>query len=141
MEFKKFRDTYMLRVQRGDDIFAVLTDLCQAEHITFAAISGIGAMDEVECALYCPTDRDYQSHIFRGMLEMTSLTGNVTLFNDEIYLHLHANFARDDCTVIGGHLIRAVVAGTAEIFIRTLDGTVNRTPDHAETGLNLIHFS
>ena len=41
--------------------------------------------------------------------------------------------------VVGGHLNRAVISATCELFVRTLPGTVERRLDE-ETGLNLYRF-
>lgn len=140
MEYQRFADTLVLRVDRGQDMLAAIENACVREHITLGQISGIGAMDMVRIGLYRVEERQYDAHSYHEMLEMTSLDGNVTQKDGHVYLHLHANFGRADGSVIGGHLNEAIVGGTAEIFIRILDGTVNRLLDEKETGLNLFAF-
>ena len=44
----------------------------------------------------------------------------------ELYLHLHINFSNDRNTVFGGHLVRAIISATGEIFIHKIDGQVER---------------
>ena len=68
---------------------------------------------------------------------MTSLLGNATEKDGQTYLHFHAAFAKEDGSVVGGHLNEAVVSGTAEIFIRTAPGTIGRKVDPV-TGLNIF---
>ena len=58
----------------------------------------------------------------------------------ETYLHLHINLCREDMSVIGGHLNECRVSATCEMFVRKLEGAVERKLDEAVTGLNLYKF-
>ena len=57
----------------------------------------------------------------------------------EYYAHLHMSAGGADGSVVGGHLNRAIVSATCEMFITILDGTVERRFD-GDTGLNLFEF-
>ena len=58
----------------------------------------------------------------------------------EIYLHLLINLAREDFSVVGGHLAECRLSATCEMFVRRIEGTVERRHDEAVTGLNLYEF-
>ena len=60
--------------------------------------------------------------------------------NGEIYLHPHINLAREDLSVVGGHLAECRLSATCEMFVRSLEGTVERRHDEEVTGLNLYKF-
>jgi predicted DNA-binding protein with PD1-like motif len=139
MEYKKFGDTVAIRVDRGEEIMASIKSVCEKEHITLGSISGIGAVDHVVVGLYRVAERKYYSNTLEGEMEMTSLLGNVTEKDGQVYLHLHAAFAKEDGKVLGGHLSEAVVSGTGEIFIHTLPAVIGRKID-AATGLNVFAF-
>ena len=70
-------------------------------------------------------------------MELTSLSGNVSSMDGEVYLHLHANFANEQNIVRGGHLNEATVSATAEIFITQTPGIIGRYFDE-KIGLNLM---
>ncbi|WBY64190.1 MAG: PPC domain-containing protein [Thermocaproicibacter melissae] len=139
MEYRKFGDTVALRVDRGEEILACINSVCEKEHITLGSISGIGAVDHAVVGLYRVSEQKYYSNTFDGEMELTSLLGDVTQKDGEVYLHLHAAFANQDGQVFGGHLNEAVVSGTGEIFIHTIPAVIGRKIDSA-TGLNVFAF-
>ena len=47
MEYRKFGSTYILRIDRGEEILESITALCRKEKIYLGSISGIGAVGEV----------------------------------------------------------------------------------------------
>ncbi len=139
MEYKKSGDLIALRLNRGEEIVSSVKSVCEKEHVTFGSIAGIGAVGHAVVGLYRVAERKYYKNTFDGEMEMTSLLGNSTEKDGQIYLHLHANFARADGQVVGGHLNEAAISGTAEIFIRTAQGSIGRKTDPA-TGLNVFAF-
>lgn len=48
MEYRKFGDTYVLRLSPDEEILACLTRLAEEEHIALAEVSGIGALKEAD---------------------------------------------------------------------------------------------
>lgn len=139
MEYQKKGKLIAVRVNRGEEIVACVREVCKKERVRFASAEGIGAVDRAVVGLYHVGEKKYCSNTFTGEMEMTSLLGNVTEKDDDVYLHFHAAFAKEDGQVVGGHLNEAVVSGTAEIILRTGKGSVGRRAD-PETGLNLFDF-
>ena len=124
MEYKKIN---------GEEILNCITAMCENEKIFGGHFQGIGACGEVALSTYLPEKKDFTMHSFSGMLEMTSLLGNVTKnLDDKISLHAHANFSYlngDDIIVIGGHLKSAVVSYTAEIILRPANEIISQRFD------------
>lgn len=89
--------------------------------------------------LYSLEDKTYHPTIFDEDLELTSLLGNINTMDGEHYSHLHATFGNAEGKVVGGHLSNAVISVTGEIFIRVIDGRVDRKLDE-EIGINLFEF-
>lgn len=137
MVYKIFGNTIVARIDRGEEVLSSLKIICKKENVQLASISAIGAADHVIVGLYNVAEKEYIKNTFDGEMEMTSLTGNVTTKDGEVYLHLHANFADGDGHVFGGHLNEAVISGTCELFIFTLNGTMGRKLDEV-TGLNIL---
>ena len=73
--------------------------------------------------------------------EITALIGNISRQEgaDAPYLHLHITLAKAGGQAVGGHLNRAVISATSELFVRKLPGVIGRFAD-PETGLNLTRF-
>ena len=89
--------------------------------------------------MYRVDEQKYVANTFDGVMELTSLMGNITEKDGEPYLHLHATFGDLTGKVIGGHLNEAVVSATCELFVRKVEGHVGRRLD-PETGLNIFDF-
>ena len=141
MEYRKFGSTYILRIDRGEEILASITTLCNAEKIRLGSVSGIGAVGEVTLGVFNREKFAYESTTYTGDYEIASCSGTITTKEGETYLHIHmavGNAVKDECH--GGHLNRAVVSLTGEFVIQQLDGTVEREYS-PEVGLNLFkHF-
>ena len=133
-------DTYVVRMDRGEEIVSSLTEFCRKEQIKLGTVEALGASDHVVIGLYDVEARQYHKHSFDGPMEITSLLGNISTKEGETYLHLHINLCREDMSVIGGHLNECRVSATCEMFERKLEGAVERKLDEAVTGLNLYKF-
>ncbi len=140
MEYRKFDNTFVVRINRGEEVIAKLTELCRTEGIKTASVEAIGAADHVVIGLYDVEKREYHKHTVDEPMEITSLLGNVTTKEGETYIHLHINVCREDMTVIGGHLNECRISATCEMFVKTVDGVIERKADEKETGLNLFEF-
>lgn len=139
MEYRKFNDTYVIRLNKGEEIIESLKNLCRDEDIKLAEITGLGASDFVEIGVFNIYTKEYNTKVFEGMFEITSLVGNVTRKDGEVYLHIHINFGDEEGLVKGGHLVKSRISATSEIILRKIDGEVGRKLDE-EIGLNLLNF-
>lgn len=137
MRVKKFNNTYMIRIDKGEEVIESLKKICRDEKIQFASISGIGAADKVTLGLYNVPEKKYYSKELEGAYEITSLLGNVTEMNGEVYLHIHATISNKDLNVFGGHMNYCRIGATSEIVITLIDGKMGRVTDE-ETGLNIL---
>lgn len=140
MDYRQFADTYVIRLDRGEEIISSLTSFCKKEHVILGTVEALGAADHVVIGLYDVAERLYHKHSFDGPMEITSLLGNISTKDGETYLHLHINLCREDMSVIGGHLNECRISATCELFVRKLQGVVERRLDEDATGLNLFQF-
>ena len=143
MEYAKFDKNYYIRMDKGDEIVGCILDLCKKENIGFATYSGIGGCGKAEIQTFIPEQGRFETHTLKGMLELVSLTGNVTVDEGFAEHHTHAVFAyiKDgEHSVDGGHLKSTTVLLTAEIELRpTAGGTVKRKLN-PETGTGFWDF-
>jgi hypothetical protein len=139
MVYKLFEDTLVLRLEKGEEVLSSIKKVCETEDIKLGTISGLGAIDYLSVGLYKTKEKEYISNVYQDEFEISSLIGNVTTKNSRVYLHIHANFSDIKNRVVGGHLNKAIVSATAEIFIRKINGSVERELDDV-IGLNLMKF-
>ena len=139
MEYKRFNNKIVVRFDRGEEIVEKLKELALKENIKLANINALGATNDFTVGVYNIAEKQYYSHTFTGDHEIVSLTGSINTMNGEYYSHLHMSCGDGEGKVFGGHLNRAIVSATCEMFIDIIDGIVDRLHDD-EIGINLFKF-
>ena len=144
MDYRKFGDTFYIRMERGDEIIGGILDICKKEQIHSATFSGIGGCGEAQIQTYLPESRTFETRTIRGMLELVSLTGNVITDEEgNLYHHTHALFSFKDgeqhC-VAAGHIKSITVSYTAEIELRPVVGGIIKRKFDPETGTGFWDF-
>ena len=129
MEYRRFNDTIVLRLDAGDEIISSVLETAKRENIRLASLTGIGGTDDVTTGVFDMNTRAYNKFHFTGTHEITSLVGNINTMNSEEYTHIHITLAGSDGNIVGGHLLSCVISLTAEIFITVIDGNVDRKKD------------
>lgn len=140
MEYKRFDNTIVARIDRGEEILEQLKEIALKEEIRLAQISALGAVGDFTVGVFHTAEKEYHANRFTGDWEIVSLTGSITQMNGEYYAHLHMSAGGTDGAVVGGHLNSATVSATCEMFITVYDGTVGRRRDE-DVGLNLFSFN
>ena len=139
MDYRRFGNTIVARIDRGEEILGELEKIALREEIRLAQVSALGAVGDFTVGVFHTAEKQYHANRFTGDWEIVSLVGNITQMDGEYYAHLHMSAGGADGSVVGGHLNRAIVSATCEMFITILDGTVERRFD-GDTGLNLFEF-
>ena len=139
MDYRRFENTIVVRLNRGEEILTELKKICEAENVKLARLYALGATDHFVVGAYSVEEQKYYKNEFNGAFEITSLVGNINTMNGEYYSHLHITCADDKAACFGGHLNEARISATCEMFINIIDGSVDRYKDEV-TGLNLFKF-
>ncbi|MDY3617455.1 PPC domain-containing DNA-binding protein [Agathobaculum sp.] len=139
MEYKRFDQTIIARIDKGEEIVEKVKELAEAEHIKLADVSALGAVGQFTVGVFKTKEKKYLSNEFSGDYEIVSLTGTINTMDDKFYCHLHMSAGNEKGEVFGGHLNRAVVSATCEMVIHIFEGTVDRCFNQ-EVGLNLFQF-
>lgn len=138
MEYRKFDHTYLIRMDRGEEVVRCLYEFAEKENVHLASVSAIGACDKVTLGCYDVSEKQYHSQTLEGAYEITDLSGNITEKDEKVYLHLHITVADEKGNAYGGHLNACTISGTCEMFVNVLNGTVaRRNDDIGNTGLNI----
>ena len=139
MEYRRFGNTIVARIDRGEEILAAVREIAGAEHIQLASVSALGATNDFTVGVYNVDEKQYHANDFKGNFEIVSLTGTINTMDGEFYTHLHMSAGDEKGQVFGGHLNRAVVSAVCEMVITVIDGVVDRRFSE-EIGLNLFRF-
>ena len=144
MDYRKYGETYYIRMDKGDEIISGILDICKREEIKSAVFSGIGGCSQAQIQTFVMEAGTFETKTISGMLELVSLNGNiVTDEQNGLFHHTHAMFSyKDDdrhC-VAAGHIKSITVLFTAEIELRpVVGGIINRQFD-PETGTGFWKF-
>ena len=139
MDYKRFDNAIVLRVDRGEEILEQLKAVCLKENVKLASVSGIGAINDLTSGVWDVERKEYYSNHFTGVYEVANLVGTITTMNGEYYAHIHISAGDAQGHVVGGHLNRAVISATCEMVVTVIPGTVDRAFS-PEVGLNLFKF-
>lgn len=139
MEYRRFGNTIVSRIDRGEEILAAIREIARTEHIQLASVSALGATNDFTVGVYNVDEKQYHANDFKGNFEIVSLTGTINTMDGEFYTHLHMSAGDEKGQVFGGHLNRAVVSAVCEMVITVIDGVVDRRFSE-EIGLNLFRF-
>lgn len=139
MEYRRVNDLITLRIDKGEEIVSTIKTVCEKEEVKLGTFTGIGAVGEITLGVFRTDTKEYIKTDLSGTFEITSLLGNISTMNGDVYIHPHVTVSDESLMVKGGHLNRAIVSATCEISIKIAEGQAERRFSE-EIGLNLYHF-
>lgn len=137
MQHTKTDNKYILKIEKGEDVIASITEFCEQEGIKNAYFRGIGAVEHISCGYYALSEKKYYFKQYDGLFEVLSATGNVALKEGKPFVHLHAVFSDEENTAFGGHVEEMRVGVVLEVVLEVLPTAIERELDD-EIGLFLM---
>ncbi len=129
MRFTQTDNRYILKIERGEVVVETITKFCQKQSIRNAIFSGIGAVDKLTCGYYSLEEKQYYFTDYNEMIEVVSLTGNVTLKEDNPFVHVHGVFTNTKNQAFGGHIVEMQVGVVLEVILESLKTNIQRVAD------------
>lgn len=139
MEYKRFQNRIVARIDKGEEILEELKNIALKENIKLAIVNGIGATNDFTVGVFDAAQKKYNTYSYQGSYEIVSLLGTINTKDHEYYSHIHMSAGDEECHVVGGHLNRSVVSFTCEITIQIIEGEVDRKYDES-LGINIFEF-
>ena len=139
LQYKQFGNTYMIRIDLGEEIIESLKKICEDEQIHLGRVEAIGATDHAVIGVYDLEKKDYYPEKIDEFMEIASLNGSITAMDGKPYIHLHATLADQRHVIHGGHVLEMRVGATCEMFVTVPEGEIGRQKDEA-LGINLWAF-
>jgi predicted DNA-binding protein with PD1-like motif len=129
--------TYLLVFHTGQEVMRGLQAFAKKYDLAAGHVTGIGAISGAVIGYFDPEKNVYLRHQEDGQAELLSLTGNLALYDNEPFFHIHAALGLRDGAARGGHLFEARVRPTVELVLTASPRPVRREIDH-DTGLPLL---
>jgi predicted DNA-binding protein with PD1-like motif len=130
-------DSSLLVLQRGEELHAALLSYARDTGLTSAWLSGLGGASNVTLGFYDIESKSYTWKEFDEPLEIISLTGNLSLVDNEPFWHIHGAFSGRDFQTVSGHVKAMTIGLTGELHITSLALSLHRDFDDT-TGLKLL---
>ncbi|MFB3765707.1 MAG: PPC domain-containing DNA-binding protein [Methanotrichaceae archaeon] len=124
------------RLDHGMDIVDQITDLAKNEKIAVGSFSAIGALMQAEFAFYDQVSHEYQKISIDKPVELVSCSGNISIRDNQPFVHAHASLADSAGQLWGGHLVGGKVFA-AELCIQEMLGETLIRKFDSVTGLYL----
>jgi predicted DNA-binding protein with PD1-like motif len=129
--------TYAVVLDTGDEVIGELGKFVREQEVEAASITAIGAFRRAVLGYFQSETKEYKKIPVEEQVEVLSLLGDVAVSDQGPTLHLHAVLGKSDRSVIGGHLIEAVVRPTLEVILIQPPSYLRKRKD-PDTGLALI---
>ena len=70
MNYRRFQDTLIVRMDRGEEITEQLRIVAEKENIRLASIEALGAVNDFTVGVYNTAEKKYYSNHFEGAFEL-----------------------------------------------------------------------
>jgi predicted DNA-binding protein with PD1-like motif len=143
-------EVYLIRFRPGEDLFSEIIELCKKNNIDRAAIlSGIGSLCEVtfrdlKTGINLPVNINKTNLIEEyGPFELLTLEGNIVPIASEFgdfksgdpVVHIHCTLGTAYGSLLGGHLFKATIFTTTELFLAKVKNSKVKKKGSTVTGL------
>jgi len=124
------------RLGYGKDIIEEIERVCRENKVKKGWIFFIGAFKECEIGYYYQDKKKYKKIKIRKPVEILIGTGNVSLKDNEIFIHAHVVLGDENGKAFGGHLYSGEIFA-CELFIIPSKGEILKREFDEITGLSL----
>jgi len=139
VEKSRSGDLLMIRLRDGEDLLEGLSNALREEGIDSGVIiGGIGMIRGAAVSFYVGKG-EYATRPVVDAVELCSMSGNVSMSDGELALHIHVTVAKRGGAVLGGHLSAGTVNMTAEIAVLAAGQKLVRRVE-PDTGFKTLKF-
>ncbi|PIU19273.1 MAG: hypothetical protein COT18_08370 [Elusimicrobia bacterium CG08_land_8_20_14_0_20_59_10] len=116
--------TFLFSIYKGEDLLQAIQQFSHHHQVRCGLINAIGAVERATFGIYDQKTRKYVKHNVEKEMEINSLCGNISLFDDKPMVHAHASFSDSEGKALGGHLMAGTRVFSCEVFMQELTGDI-----------------
>ncbi len=118
MKYRLEGDVLFIRMDDGEDFYETLYGILKEVGWKSGVIlNAIGMLREFEIGWFNVQKGTYEKEFVSMPHELVSVQGNISDRDGEAFAHFHVSLAGPARNIIGGHLFKATVCNTVEMFI------------------------
>ena len=121
--------TYLLVFRTGQEVMKGLAAFARKRELVSGHVTGIGALSDAVIGYFDPEKKTYLKLREEGQRELLSLTGNLALYDNAPFYHVHVALGSSDGHTRGGHLFAATARPTVELYLTAYARPVRRQID------------
>jgi len=130
--------TFALVFDKGDEVTVSILEFAKENQLKASYFTALGSFSNVTLGFFERARKDYKRIEIEEQVECMSLFGNIAQDESGQHkLHAHVVIGKSDGSAHGGHLLKAHVWPTLELFLTETSETLQRQVDE-ETNLPLI---
>ncbi len=129
--------TFIGRLDHGMDLLGEITRVCVEKEIRLGKIEALGAVERARLGYYDQAKRSYRFYDLKRPMEITNLTGNVSLRLKIPFVHAHVTLTDKGGRAFGGHLAPGTIIFACELVVQELTGASLNREEDPFTGLPL----
>ena len=114
---------YIMVLSPGDELMSGLAAFAEQYQVKYAHYTGFGDATSAKFGWFDAGRKMFKSVPVNEPSEVTSMTGDISLYKNKPLAHTHLSTAIQDGSVHGGHLFELIVGPTFQVII-----TVEPTP-------------
>jgi len=130
------KDLFILSIEPKEELISQLLMFCKKQKINSGFFIGFGAAQSGIIGRY--TNKNYKWKKISGEFEIGSLIGNLTIKDNELFIHSHVVLGDKNFKALVGHIKELVIYPTCEIIFWFFDKKIKRKYNK-ETNLFLIN--
>ena len=127
---------FLIRAEHDSDLVKFVAELAKKNGIVTAAFTAIGALKYAKLGFYDQKKHEYSENLLSTSQEIASCIGNISIKDDETFVHAHVVLADQNGNTNAGHLLEGKVFA-AEIHLTELVGAKLVRKNDPVTGLSL----
>ncbi|GAX62205.1 DNA-binding protein [Candidatus Scalindua japonica] len=127
----------MGKLAHGADLLEEITKICVDHDIYLGRVEALGAVKKARLGYYNQHVQEYHFYDLNQTLEITTLTGNISIKDGVPVVHAHITLSDKDGHAYGGHLAPGTIIFACEVVIQVLNGPMFERGLDQETGLPL----
>lgn len=132
--------TWAVILESGDEVSVCLQQVAEAENLSAAHFTAIGAFERCVLGYFDWQDKSYKHNPIDEQTEVASLIGDIALKDDKPKVHMHVVLGKADAGACAGHLLEGQVRPTLEVMLSETPSHLHRRHDE-ESGLALIRVN
>lgn len=113
---------HLLGLQKDELLYETLIEYCREQGIRNGMIQVIGSFQKLNLAYYDQVKKEYVNIAKNEPVEIVNGTGDISIKDGLIFVHVHISVSSKETKVFGGHLLPDSPVYAAEVMIIEFEG-------------------